>query len=84
MINIENLNNLVNSAWWREFKKIIEEKKLNLTKKIIEKPKDEWELEILKIKTLEEMINIPENIIKKEKLKKQELNSLWKIPNSLG
>lgn len=84
MINKEALYNLVNSEWWQEFKKIIEEKRENLSKNIIDKPKDEWETEILKIKTMEEMLKIPENIVKSEIIKKRELESLWEIPNWLG
>ena len=56
MINKEALHNLVHSQWWQEFKKIVEEKRLDLSKKIIDKPKWEWEAEILKIKTMEEML----------------------------
>ena len=84
MINKEALYNLVSSEWWKEFKKIIEEKRENLSKNIIDKPKDEWETEILKIKTMEEMLKIPENIVKSEIIKKRELESLWEIPNWLG
>lgn len=84
MINKEALYNLVNSEWWQEFKKIIEEKRENLSKNIIDKPKDEWETEILKIKTMEEILKIPENIVKSEIIKKRELESLWEIPNWLG
>lgn len=83
MINKEALHNLVHSQWWQEFKKIVEEKRLDLSKKIIDKPKWEWEAEILKIKTMEEMLKIPENIVKSEILKKRELESLWEIPNWL-
>lgn len=83
MINKEALYNLVNSEWWKEFKKIVEEKRLDLSKKIIDKPKWEWEAEILKIKTMEEMLKIPENIVKSEILKKRELESLWETPNWL-
>lgn len=83
MINTEKLYHLVNSEGWKEFKKIIEEKRLELSKKIIDKPRSEWENEILKIKTMEEMISIPENIVKKEILQKNELNSLWELPDSL-
>jgi|GEM_PF-5322923 hypothetical protein len=39
MINKEALHNLVYSQGWQEFKKIIEEKRLSLSKKIIDKPK---------------------------------------------
>ncbi len=83
MINKEALHNLVHSQWWQEFKKIVEEKRLDLSKKIIDKPKWEWEAEILKIKTMEEMLKIPENIVKSEILKKRELESLWETPNWL-
>lgn len=79
MINKQALHNLVHSEGWKEFKKIIEEKRMDLSKKIIDKPRDEWENEILKIKTMEEMIKIPENIVKSEILKKRELNSLSEI-----
>lgn len=83
MINTEKLHNLIHSEGWKEFKKIIEAKKIDLSKKIIDKPRKNWETEILKIKTIEEMILIPENIVKKEILQKNELNSLWELPDSL-
>ncbi|PZM81834.1 hypothetical protein DLH72_05040 [Candidatus Gracilibacteria bacterium] len=83
MINKEALHNLVHSQGWKEFKKIIEEKRFDLSKKIIDKPEGEWKNEILKIKTMEEMIKIPENIVKNEILKKRELSSLGEIPSGL-
>lgn len=82
-IDKDKISSLVHSQWWQEFKKIVEEKRLDLSKKIIDKPKDDWETEILKIKTMEEMLKIPENIVKSEILKKRELESLWEIPNWL-
>lgn len=82
-IDKDKISSLVHSQWWQEFKKIVEEKRLDLSKKIIDKPKWEWEAEILKIKTMEEMLKIPENIVKSEILKKRELESLWEIPNWL-
>ena len=82
-IDKDKISSLVHSQWWQEFKKIVEEKRLDLSKKIIDKPKDDWETEILKIKTMEEMLKIPENIVKREILKKRELESLWEIPNWL-
>ena len=74
-IDKDKISSLVHSQWWQEFKKIVEEKRLDLSKKIIDKPKWEWEAEILKIKTMEEMLKIPENIVKSEILKKRELES---------
>ena len=82
-IDKDKISSLVHSQWWQEFKKIVEEKRLDLSKKIIDKPKDDWETEILKIKTMEEMLKIPENIVKSEILKKRELESLWEILNWL-
>lgn len=82
-IDKDKISSLVHSQWWQEFKKIVEEKRLDLSKKIIDKPKWEWEAEILKIKTMEEMLKIPENIVKSEILKKRELESLWETPNWL-
>ena len=55
MIDKEALIQLIYSKGWQEFKKIIEEKRIDLSKKIIDKPKQDWEAEILKIKTMEEM-----------------------------
>ena len=83
MIDKEALIQLIYSKGWQEFKKIIEEKRIDLSKKIIDKPKQDWEAEILRIKTMEEMVKIPENIVKSEILKKRELSSLSEIPSWL-
>lgn len=83
MIDKEALIQLIYSKGWQEFKKIIEEKRIDLSKKIIDKPKQDWEAEILRIKTMEEMVKIPENIVKSEIFKKRELSSLSEIPSWL-
>ncbi len=84
MINIEKIHNLVYSEWWKEFKKIIEEERLKLTRSIIDKPKESWEIEIARIKAIEEMILIPENIVKKEKIKKSQSDVFWDLPDTLS
>jgi len=82
-MNKEAIKNMILSEWWRELKKIIEDKKYKMSLTLID---HYWldayplEEEILKIKHFEEFLKIPENIIKEEEFKKDELNSLeWDI-----
>lgn len=83
MIDIDKISNLVLSEGWKEFKKIVEEERLKLTRNIIDKPRESWEIEIARIKAIEEMILIPENIVKKEKIKKSQSDVFWDLPDTL-
>lgn len=83
MINTEKIYNLIHSEGWKEFKKIVEAERLKLTRNIIDKPKESWEIEIARIKAMEEMIIIPENIVKKEKIKKSQSDVFWDLPDTL-
>ena len=85
-MNKEAIKNMILSEWWRELKKIIEDKKYKMSLLLIDRYwKDDniesnFHDEILKIQHFEEFLKIPENIIKEEEFKKDELNSLeWDI-----
>lgn len=83
MINKDKISELIKSEWWQEFKKLLKQRKIELAMRLVDNPSPENEKERIKIKTIEEMILIPENIFKKEQIKKRELNSLWNIPASM-
>ena len=82
MINKIALYNMVNSEWWKEFKKMIRDRKIELAMRIIDNPEKVEHNEKIKIKAFEECIAIAENIVKKEIFQNQELQSLWNLPDS--
>lgn len=71
MINKDKISELIKSEWWQEFKKLLKQRKIELAMRLVDNPSPENEKERIKIKTIEEMILIPENIFKKEQIKKE-------------
>lgn len=82
-IDTEKIIHLTKTEWWREFKKFLNEKKQSLALELLYY---EWWIDFEKKKitalAYDSIINLAENLGKKEELKKQDnnkLDSLWEI-----
>ncbi len=82
-IDKDKISSLVHSQGWKEFKKLIKNRKIELAMRMIDNPEKVGYKEKIKIKAFEECITIAENIVKKEELNRDNMIPLGELPKSL-